>query len=54
MSVKEYTEEFYKMTIRSGHREMIREKVERYINVLRFNIQDEISMLRISKVEYAY
>ena len=54
MTVKYYTEEFYRMTIRSGHRELSKEKVARYINGLRFNIQDEVGMLNISSVKDAY
>ena len=54
MTVKDYTEEFYKLTIRSRHRELSKEKVARYINGLRFNIQDEIGMLKISSVDDAY
>ena len=54
MTVKDYTKEFYKLTIRSGHRELSKEKVARYINGLRFNIQDEVGMLNISLVEDAY
>lgn len=54
MTVKEYTEELYKVVIRSGNREMDREKVVRYINRLAFNIQDEMSMLRVSTVGEAY
>jgi hypothetical protein len=34
MSVKEYTEEFYKLNIRAGHRESDDEKVARYMNGL--------------------
>jgi hypothetical protein len=34
MSVKEYTEEFYKINIRAGHRESDDEKVARYMNGL--------------------
>ena len=34
MSVKEYTEEFYKISIRAGHRESDDEKVARYKNGL--------------------
>jgi hypothetical protein len=34
MSVKEYTEEFYKINIRAGHRERNDEKVARYMNGL--------------------
>ena len=41
MSVKDYTEEFYKFTIRSGHKKLSKEKVARYINGLKFNIQHD-------------
>jgi hypothetical protein len=39
MTVKEYTEEFYKLNIRAGHRESDDEKVVRYMNGLRYDIQ---------------
>jgi hypothetical protein len=54
MTVKEYTEEFYRINIRAGHRESDDEKVARYLNGLRYNIQDELSMLTIRTVEDAY
>jgi hypothetical protein len=54
MTVKEYTEEFYKLNIRVGHRESDDEKVARYLNGLRYEIQDELSMLTIQMVEDAY
>jgi hypothetical protein len=54
MTVKEYTEEFYKMNIRAGHRESDDEKVARYMNGLRYDIQDEMSMVTIQMVEDAY
>jgi hypothetical protein len=54
MSVKEYTEEFYKLNIRAGHRESDDEKVARYMNGLRYDIQDEMSMMIIQTVEDAY
>jgi hypothetical protein len=38
MSVKEYTKEFYKLTIRAGHHESEDEKVTRYMNGLRYDI----------------
>ena len=38
MTVKEYTEEFYKLYIRAGHRESDEEKVARYVNGLRYDI----------------
>jgi hypothetical protein len=54
MTVKEYTEEFYKLNIRVGHRESNDEKVARYMNGLRYDIQDEMSMVTIRMVEDAY
>jgi hypothetical protein len=54
MTVKEYTEEFYKLNIRAGHRESDDEKVARYMNGLRYDIQDEMSMETIRTVEDAY
>jgi hypothetical protein len=47
MTVKEYTEEFYRLNIRVGHRERDDEKVSRYMNGLRYDIQDEMSMVTI-------
>jgi hypothetical protein len=54
MTVKEYTEEFYQLNIRAGHRESDDEKVSRYLNGLRYDIQDELSMVTIRTVEDAY
>jgi hypothetical protein len=54
MSVKEYTEEFYKINIRAGHRESDDEKVARYMNGLRYDIQDEMGMMTIRNVEDSY
>jgi hypothetical protein len=54
MSVKEYTEEFYKINIKVGHQESDDEKVSRYMNGLRYDIQDEMSMMTIRNVEDAY
>jgi hypothetical protein len=47
MTVKEYIEEFYNLNIRAGHRERDDEKVARYMNGLRYDIQDELSMVTI-------
>lgn len=44
MDVKKYTEEFYKLSIRSGHMEEDMDKVARYLNGLRSNLQDELSL----------
>jgi hypothetical protein len=54
MTVKEYTKEFYKLNIRACHRESNDEKVARYINGLRYDIQYEMSMVTIQTVEDAY
>jgi hypothetical protein len=47
MTVKEYTEEFYRLKIRASHRESGDEKVVRYMNGLRYEIQDGMSMVTI-------
>jgi hypothetical protein len=54
MSVKEYTEEFYKINIRAGHQENDDETVSRYMNGLRYDIQDEMSMMTLWNVEDSY
>jgi hypothetical protein len=54
MTVREYTEEFYQLNITAGHYESDDEKVTRYMNGLRYDIQDEISMVTIRNVEDSY
>ena len=54
MTVKEYTEEFYRLDIRFGHVDDNVEKISRYINRLRSGIQDEISFVKLESVEEAY
>jgi len=54
MSVKEYTEEFYKINIRVSHRESNDEKVSTYMNGLEYDIQDEMIMITIRTIEDAY
>ena len=54
MTVREYTEEFYKVNIRSGHMEDTPEKVARYINGIIFDIQDELGLFSLRSVEEAY
>ena len=54
MIVKEYIEEFYKLNIITGQRETDEEKVARYINGLRYEIQDEINMMSVRIVEVSY
>jgi hypothetical protein len=54
MTVKEYTKEFYRLDIRTGKREKDDENVSRYINGLRYEIQDEISMVTVRTMKDAY
>jgi hypothetical protein len=54
LSVKEYTKEFYRLNIRVGHKENEDEKTNRYINGLRYEIQEDISMMSVSKVKDSY
>jgi hypothetical protein len=54
MSMKEYIEVLYKINIREGHREGNDEKVARYMNGLRYDIQDEMSMMIIRTIEDSY
>jgi len=54
MYVKEYTKEFYRLSIRVGHAEDDMEKVAKYINGSRYDIQDEIDLLSLKTIEDAY
>ena len=54
MTIREYTEEFYKVNITSRHIEDTPERVVRYVNGLRSDIQDELSLLSLRSIEEAY
>ena len=54
MTVKKYTEEFFRLSIRVGHTQGSLERVSRYINGLRYDIQDESILLNLKTIEYAY
>eukprot|EP00253_Pinus_taeda_P006315 PITA_06315 len=54
MTVKEYTEEFYRVNIRVGYTDETPEKTARYVNVLRMEILDEISILSPRSIEEAF
>jgi hypothetical protein len=54
MTVKEYTEEFYRLNIKASRHEGDDEKVTRCMNGLRYEIQYEMSMVTIRNVEDAY
>lgn len=53
-SIKEYTEELYRLGIRSRHDEDDVERIGRYLNGLRNSIQEEISMVELESIEEAY
>jgi hypothetical protein len=52
--VKEYTEEFYRLNIKAGKKENEDEKTAKYINGMRYKIQEEINMMSVSTVKDAY
>jgi hypothetical protein len=52
--VKEYTEEFYRLNIRVGKKENEDEKTIRYINGLRYEIQEAINMMSVSIFKDSY
>jgi hypothetical protein len=54
MEIKEYTDEFYRLSIRVGYRKGDVERVSRYIDGMRYDIQDDISLLNIKIVEDSY
>jgi hypothetical protein len=54
LSMKEYTEEVYRLNIRAGQKENEDEKTSRYINGLRYEIQEEINMISVNKVKDSY
>ena len=54
MTVREYTEEFYKINLRAGYVEDTTKKVARYLNGLRYDIQDELSMVNPTGIDEAY
>lgn len=53
-SMKEYTKGFYNMIIRTIHIKASKEKVARYLNGPRINIQEELSSMKMTIVEEAY
>jgi hypothetical protein len=54
MSMKEYTEEFYKINIKAGHWESDNQKFARYMNGMRYDIQDEMSIMIFQNVGDSY
>lgn len=54
MTMREYTEEFYKINLRAGYIEDTTEKVGRYLNGIRYDIQDELCLVNPTGVDEAY
>lgn len=54
MTVKEFTEEFYKLNLRAGYVEGTPEKTTRFVNGLRGEILDEIGILSPRTLDEAY
>ena len=54
LTVKEYTEELYRVSIRAGQFQDTLEKTARYVNGLKLEIHDEIGILSPKTVEEAY
>jgi hypothetical protein len=52
--VHEYTEEFFKLSLRSGIKEPEYQRVVRYMNGLKYHIQDEMSTHYFHNVDEAY
>ena len=52
--MEELTNEFYQLSIRVDHQEIDEQLAARYVNYLKFYIQDEFSMHRVRNVEEAY
>eukprot|EP00253_Pinus_taeda_P016851 PITA_16851 len=53
-TVREFTEEFYKLNLRAGYVEDTSEKVARFVNGLRGEILDEIGILSPQTLDEAY
>jgi len=54
LMVREYTEEFYRVNLRVGYTEDTVERTGRYVNGLRLEILDEISILSLKNTKEVY
>lgn len=54
LTVKEYTEESYRVNLQAGYTEDMAERTAKYVNGLRMDILDEISILSPNNTEEAY
>ncbi|XP_059074949.1 uncharacterized protein LOC131874982 [Cryptomeria japonica] len=53
-TLQDYTDEFYQLSIQVEHQEFDEQMAARYVNGLKFSIQDELSMHQIDNMEEAY
>ena len=53
-TMEELTNEFYQLSIHVDNQETYEKLVARYVNCLKFSIQDELSMHRVHSMEEAY
>jgi hypothetical protein len=54
ISVHEYTEEFFKLLLRSGIKELEYQRMKRYVNNMKYHIQDEMSTCYFHNVDEVY
>lgn len=54
MTMREYTKEFYKINLREGYIEDTVEKVASYLNGLRYDIQDKLSLVNPTGIDESY
>ena len=54
MTVREYTEDFYKINLRARYIKDTAEKVAKYLNGLGYDIQDELSLVNPTGIDEAY
>ncbi len=52
--VQEYTEEIYKVLIKTHHAKANKEKVAHYLNGLRSSIQEKLSLVWMNNIEEVY
>lgn len=53
-SMQDYTNEFYKLSMRIEHQESNEQMATRYVNGLKFSIQDELRKHHVNNMEEAY
>ena len=53
-TMEELTNEFYQLSIHLDHQEIDEQLAARYVNYLKFYIQDELSMHRVRNAEEEY